>query len=234
MIFGKPRPRSVWLVSPNFSTIQITYRMCTIGPWSVQPWSMLVRWTRRQIPAIFQLLEARALILEFRSNVFPWHSLMILMTERRRFLRRTGLQHSCCSRDRSGLCQQFNNAFVFDDVRSIVNQADALSGPLVDLLSGDPRPAVTLSLWLNYQWGELSVWGYHLFNVLLHALCVLVLWRVLALAVFDAGAVRKAKALRLPRHCSGPFIRFIPNLSPTSSSVRKSWLRCASLVSCGA
>ena len=77
----------------------------------------------------------------------------------------------------------FNNAFVFDDVRSIVNQADALSGPLVDLLVGDPRPAVTLSLWLNYQWGELSVWGYHLINVLLHALCVLVLWRVLALVI---------------------------------------------------
>ena len=77
----------------------------------------------------------------------------------------------------------FNNAFVFDDVRSIVNQADALSGPLVDLLAGDPRPAVTLSLWLNYQCGGLSVWGYHLLNVLLHALCVLILWRVLALVV---------------------------------------------------
>ena len=78
----------------------------------------------------------------------------------------------------------FNNAFVFDDVRSIVNQADAMSGPLVDLLAGDTRPAVTFSLWLNYQWGELSVWGYHLLNVLLHALCVLVLWRVLALVTF--------------------------------------------------
>ena len=30
----------------------------------------------------------------------------------------------------------FNNAFVFDDVRSIVNQADALSGPLLDLWWG--------------------------------------------------------------------------------------------------
>ena len=69
----------------------------------------------------------------------------------------------------------FNNAFVFDDVRSIVNQSDALSGSLVDLLAGESRPALTLSLWLNYQWGELSVWGYHLLNVLLHALCVLVL-----------------------------------------------------------
>ena len=77
----------------------------------------------------------------------------------------------------------FNNAFVFDDVRSIVNQSDAFAGPLGDLLAGDPRPAVSFSLWLNYQWGELSVRGYHLVNVLLHTLCVLTLWRLIALVV---------------------------------------------------
>ncbi len=73
---------------------------------------------------------------------------------------------------------------LFDDHPAIERNATIRQlWPLTDVLlpptsgaGATGRPLVNLSLALNYAWGGLDVTGYHLFNVLVHALATLVLW----------------------------------------------------------
>ncbi|MFT7668785.1 MAG: Flp pilus assembly protein TadD [Planctomycetota bacterium] len=73
--------------------------------------------------------------------------------------------------------------FIFDDSISIVESENIRSlWPLTQSLSAEAgsgasgRPIVALSLALNYALGGLEVFGYHLFNVILHILTGLILF----------------------------------------------------------
>ena len=59
-------------------------------------------------------------------------------------------------------------AFVFDDIRSIVDRSAAFEGPPGELLAGQRRPLVTLTLAANHRVGGLDPRGYHLFNIAIH------------------------------------------------------------------
>jgi len=73
--------------------------------------------------------------------------------------------------------------FVFDDLRGIVHNesirnlwplTDALSPPKMATGAGG-RPIINLSLAVNYAIGGMDVRGYHIFNMIIHALAALVL-----------------------------------------------------------
>ncbi|PYI86497.1 MAG: hypothetical protein DME26_08975 [Verrucomicrobia bacterium] len=73
----------------------------------------------------------------------------------------------------------FSGAFVFDDLRWIVDNPRLRHlWPLDKLLAGSTRPTVQLSLAVNYAVGGLNVWGYHAFNVATHILAGLVLFGI--------------------------------------------------------
>lgn len=77
-----------------------------------------------------------------------------------------------------------NGPFVFDDIKGIVNNetirslwplSDALNPPMLATGAGG-RPIVNLSLAINYTIGGLDVQGYHVFNMLVHALSAMLLF----------------------------------------------------------
>src|SRR5262245_36880652 len=62
----------------------------------------------------------------------------------------------------------FTVPFVFDDYFEIVsNPTVKVVQPLTDYL-GRSRGIPALTFALNYRWGGLDVWGFHLVNVLIH------------------------------------------------------------------
>jgi Flp pilus assembly protein TadD len=80
----------------------------------------------------------------------------------------------------------FRGPFIFDDLPSIPENRHihhlwpigvAMSAPPSSPVAG--RPVVCLTLALNYAWGGLSVWGYHVFNLAIHAISALVLFGIL-------------------------------------------------------
>ncbi|MBU0485645.1 MAG: tetratricopeptide repeat protein [Proteobacteria bacterium] len=86
----------------------------------------------------------------------------------------------------TGLLVYSNNyqgEFIFDDFDAIVNNAEIRSfSPVTHLLkpmANSPmaaRPVVAISFALNYFFGGLDVWGYHLVNNLIHLLAGLALF----------------------------------------------------------
>ena len=77
-----------------------------------------------------------------------------------------------------------NGPFVFDDTKGIVNNetirslwplSKVLNPPMLATGAGG-RPIVNLSLAINYAIGGLDVRGYHIANMLIHALAALVLF----------------------------------------------------------
>ncbi|HBL17778.1 MAG: hypothetical protein A2X36_11295 [Elusimicrobia bacterium GWA2_69_24] len=100
-----------------------------------------------------------------------------------------------------------HNPFVFDDVGDIVDNADIrkldnLRTKLFAPFGGkdtpyyhrnDPSRAITyLTFTLNYHFGGLDPFGYHLFNMLLHALCacgVLLLARRITVRILGSPSV---------------------------------------------
>ena len=60
----------------------------------------------------------------------------------------------------------FHGVFVFDDHGNIVDNQKIRSFEHL----WDNRPLVQLSLAVNYYFGELNVWGYHLVNLGIHLL----------------------------------------------------------------
>ncbi len=69
----------------------------------------------------------------------------------------------------SNIC---NNPFVFDDVSSIVENTNIrdLSNYLFPDKLLEPRAIVDFTFALNYRFGKLDVFGYHLINILIHIL----------------------------------------------------------------
>ncbi len=71
----------------------------------------------------------------------------------------------------------FTGVFVFDDQRIIVdNQAIRSLWPIGPLVADTSRPVVMVSLAVNYFFGELNVFGYHLVNLAIHLLAGVVLF----------------------------------------------------------
>lgn len=78
----------------------------------------------------------------------------------------------------------FSGQFIFDDLPAIVeNRMIRSLPPLSDLLfqnagplQGRPFPA--LSFILNFHFGELNVFGYHLFNLLIHIACGVLIYGI--------------------------------------------------------
>ncbi len=103
--------------------------------------------------------------------------------------------------------------FVFDDERQIVEKVKIrdLTNylPLKQLLN--PRTIVSFTFALNYKFGELNVFGYHLINVLIHVINGIIVY-FLALTIFkqllsgstqrfDESSKRKARSLKdNPKH----------------------------------
>lgn len=91
----------------------------------------------------------------------------------------------------------FSIPFLFDDHFEIVNNEEIrhLESPIAYLTR--PRGLTDFTLALNYHWGGLDVWGYHLVNVAIH---VVNGWLVYALALailrlpFFAGRYRQRAA----------------------------------------
>jgi len=68
----------------------------------------------------------------------------------------------------------FSGVMLFDDERHIVtNELIRSLSPLSEHLVGWRRPAISLSLAVNYAIGGLDVWGYHAFNLAVHLLAAL-------------------------------------------------------------
>ena len=73
----------------------------------------------------------------------------------------------------------FKGAFLFDDLKRIVANRHIRSvGAAWDTLSTSRRPAVNLSLAVNYHLDRLEVWGYHLVNIAVHVLAALILYGI--------------------------------------------------------
>ncbi|MCC6679381.1 MAG: tetratricopeptide repeat protein [Phycisphaeraceae bacterium] len=98
-----------------------------------------------------------------------------------------------------------NAPFIFDDDVTVVQNPTIRQlwppGPMLHPLRYSPtagRPLVNVTFAINYRFGELNPFGYHLFNVALHALSSLLVWaivgRTLALPRFNFGRFRPALA----------------------------------------
>ena len=82
----------------------------------------------------------------------------------------------------------FAGVFLYDDLREIVENRGIRS--FTNIWSN--RPLVTLSLALNYHFGQLNPWGYHLFNLLIHLLGGLTLYGIVRRVL--AGQFRSSRA----------------------------------------
>jgi tetratricopeptide (TPR) repeat protein len=81
-----------------------------------------------------------------------------------------------------------SGAFVFDNQFHIVeNPRIRHLWPIWDVVSGVRRPVVNLSLAVNYALGGLNVWGYHAFNLAVHILAGLTLFRVVRRTLLREG-----------------------------------------------
>ena len=99
----------------------------------------------------------------------------------------------------------FAGAFQFDDVPAILENPTLRSpADLAGLLAppGDQagtvggRPLLNLSLALNYQLGGTRVWGYHLFNLLVHAGTALLLYGILRRTLRRKTATSRATGIK--------------------------------------
>jgi protein O-mannosyl-transferase len=99
-------------------------------------------------------------------------------------------------------CQAYSAAmhgpFLFDDLVLPFASPFSNQAPLLHWVSG-VRPVLMLTYWLNFQSSELSTYGYHVTNVLLHALNALLVFaicrRLFAFHIADSRRVLAASAL---------------------------------------
>lgn len=85
--------------------------------------------------------------------------------------------------------------FVFDDLPRIsrAEQSIAQLWPSSAWLFGSQRPLVQLSLAINYAFGGLNPWGYHLFNIVVHACNAVLLCAVVRMSLVrlrERGVIR--------------------------------------------
>ena len=88
----------------------------------------------------------------------------------------------------------FSGQFVFDDREAIVANikvhhlwpiGEVLFGQAGQTLAG--RPVVALTVAANYALGGLEVWGYHVFNLMVHMVCALLISAIVRRALRSAG-----------------------------------------------
>src|SRR5688572_32949903 len=88
--------------------------------------------------------------------------------------------------------------FVFDDLLAITENptirrlwplTDVLFPPRGEGLSVEGRPVLNLTLAINYAIGGTSVRGYHVVNILIHALATLTLFGVVRHTLLDRKSV---------------------------------------------
>jgi len=87
-----------------------------------------------------------------------------------------------------------DGAFVFDDVPGIVDRVEHLSAPLLQVVRGERRPLVTLTLAMNHRLGGLDPRGYHALNLAIHVAAVLALLELITLGARRLGT-RNARSL---------------------------------------
>ncbi|MCL4201544.1 MAG: tetratricopeptide repeat protein [Pirellulaceae bacterium] len=82
----------------------------------------------------------------------------------------------------------FRGVFLFDDTPNIVeNERIQTAGSLRDVVAGRGRPLLFLSLALNFRWGGLNPFGYHLFNLAVHLTAGLALFGVVRRTLLTDG-----------------------------------------------
>lgn len=77
----------------------------------------------------------------------------------------------------------FNASFHFDDQHSIVEYEAVHRFDLKNILLSSPRPVLDITFAVNYYFGQLDVFGYHLVNFLLHAANGIMLYFILLLTI---------------------------------------------------
>lgn len=82
----------------------------------------------------------------------------------------------------------FRGVFLFDDTQNIVeNEWIRSQSPLIPVITETNRPLLYLSFALNYRWGGLNPFGYHLFNVAVHLTAGLALFGVVRRTLLTDG-----------------------------------------------
>ena len=100
--------------------------------------------------------------------------------------------------------RSFSVPFVFDDQFAIVENLSirhlgnlaAVMAPPPEAAGAAGRPLVNLSLAVNFAWGGLAPWGYHLFNLMVHALCGLLVFLTVTL-LGRRSSLRNAQGVAL-------------------------------------
>ncbi len=82
--------------------------------------------------------------------------------------------------------------FLFDDIGHITRNDEIRHLGRLSTVLDARRPAVNLSLAVNYALGELEVWGYHAFNVGVHILAALALFGVVRRTALRRSAEPRA------------------------------------------
>lgn len=116
---------------------------------------------RAKSRSVSSALPGETMSLAQDKNKFYWFALVIIAI--------SGI---------SAYSNTFFSTFHFDDFRTIVNNPSVRNiYNLGDIWNFWPNRFITfVSLALNYRWGGLGVFGYHLFNFLLHLGSAILVW----------------------------------------------------------
>ncbi|MEW6418230.1 MAG: hypothetical protein AB1480_08925 [Nitrospirota bacterium] len=85
----------------------------------------------------------------------------------------------------------FDASFHFDDTPSIVENYAIHRFDLKEIFTKSPRPILDLTFALNYYFGKLNVFGYHLVNLMLHIANGVMLYFILLWTINPVKAISK-------------------------------------------
>jgi hypothetical protein len=102
----------------------------------------------------------------------------------------------------------FYASFHFDDIPAIVENYAIHRFDLKEIFSTSTRPVLDLTFALNYYFGKLNVFGYHLVNLMLHIANGVMLYFILLWTVKSVNSVNPVnpRNLRIPLYASLIFI----------------------------
>jgi len=105
----------------------------------------------------------------------------------------------------------FYSSFHFDDSRAIAENYAIHRFDLKEIFSTSTRPVLDITFALNYYFGKLDVFGYHLVNIMLHIangvlLYFILLWTVNPLSNINSTNSKNAINFRIPLYASLIFI----------------------------
>jgi hypothetical protein len=105
----------------------------------------------------------------------------------------------------------FYNSFHFDDTPSIVENYAIHRFDIQEIFSTSSRPILGLTFALNYYFGKLNVFGYHLVNLMLHVANGVMLYFILLWTVNPINRVNSVNSvnptnIRLPLYASLIFV----------------------------